>query len=1052
QEVPQTARVRQLIDEGTAMIVFYGHSSPTTLDFDIGKPEEYNNKGRYPMFYAIGCNTNTVFDVPSTLSEDYVFIEDRGTIGFFGSTSLTQLTNLSRYARGFYSNFGTESYGKTIGEIIRETIIDYEADNAFISQHIKHVLMFHGDPALRLYPHEHPDFVLNTQESVITPNLVSTQPDSFKVNLNLTNIGRGVRDSLTIVINQILSSGEKQFLATTRILSPKSEIILSMNLPVLKKVDNIGKNQLEIILDPENDIEEGSIQAEGNNTSSLPLFIINNDVRPIYPVNYGIVSESEVILQASSTNTFSENTRFYAEIDTTANFDSPVKELTEIEQKGGLISWQPSLRLEENTTYYWRVSVDSSLTTGFGFNWQTSSFTYLPESSNGWNQSHFQQLDDNELNLLNFEEANQVFADRAIEFGVQTSSYSTLGSFDIGVTREGFNLFSSGRCSGAQSLWVAVFDPVTLKVRRRGSEAPEAFNCFGSGGYVLSVNLNSRSDRSRIADFFENNIRDNDYVIAFTTKQEGNTFNASEWAADSIEYGTNIFQVFEKYGATQIRDLVERETPYLFVFQKGETDFFPLEQHAINDTEIIQAKTFFNGRSDSGSIKTNQIGPANNWSQLLWNLSEQETRDSVSVDVFGMDEEGTEVLIYEKVLDKEIDLSSVSASKYPYLKLVWNTKDAVNLTPAQLDYWRVLYEPLPELALAPNLSFDFQSDTLQRGESLKMKLAVANTGLIDVDSVEMRYTLIDEENREQQFDLKEKALNSQDTLVTDLNISTADLKGGYQLLIEANPKRSPQEQFFFNNTGVIPFFVEADERNPLLDVTFDGTRIMNGDIVAAKPQIVVNLRDENRFLALNDTSLMQVGVLYPSGELRKFYFGSELMEFFPADENNLEKENIARIEFQPIFTESGTYQLQLLAEDRANNQSGEFLYTVDFEVITESQISNVFNYPNPFSTSTQFVFTLTGSDIPEDMRIQIMTVSGRVVREISMAELGNVRIGNNRSQFKWDGTDEFGDRLANGVYLYRVLVKGQNDVEFEKFENDTDQYFEGGIGKMVIIR
>lgn len=1054
QEIPQTEQVRNLIDEGAAMIVFYGHSSPTTLDFDIGKPEEYNNKGRYPIFYAIGCNTNRVFDAPATLSEDYVFIEDKGTVGFFGSTSLTQLTNLSRYARGFYENFGNASYGQTIGETVRATIIDYEADNAFISQHIKHVLMFHGDPALRLYPHQYPDFVLNSQESVITPNLVSTQLDSFQISLNLTNIGRGTRDSITVTINQISSNGKKQFLISSRIPSPKFETRLSLNLPVLKNVDNIGKNQLEVIVDPENNIEEGSIQAESNNTSLLPFFIIDNDVRPIYPSNYGIVSKPEVMLRASSTNAFSDVTKFYIEIDTTENFNSSIKENTKIEQKGGLLSWKPSIILDENTTYYWRISIDSALTTGFGFNWQTSSFTYLPESSSGWNQSHFQQLDDNSLDSLSFEGSNQVFTDRAIEFGVETSSFSTSGLFDIGVTREGFSLFSPGRCSGSQSLWVAVFDPVTLRVRRRGSEAPEPFNCFGSGGYVLSINLNSRTDRSRIADFFENNIRDKDYVIAFTTKQEGDTFMAGEWAADSIEYGTNIFQVFEEYGATQIRNLVERETSYIFVFQKGETSFIPIEQHAINDIEVIEAKTFFNGTSDVALMRTEKIGPASSWKNLIWGWSdsEEEIADSVNVNVFGIEQDGKEVLLYEKVVEQDLNLSQIQALQYPYLKLVWNVKDEVNFTPLQLDYWQVLYDPLPELALAPNLSFDFQSDTLQRGESLKMKLAVANTSLIDVDSVDMRYTLIDEENQEQQFDLKEKALRSQDTLIADFNISTADLKGNYQLLVEANPKRNPQEQFFFNNTGAIPFFVEVDERNPLLDVTFDGARIMNGDIVAAKPQIVVNLRDENQYLALNDTSLMKVGVLYPSGELRKFYFGNNLMEFFPADENNLEKENIARIEFQPIFTESGTYQLQLLAEDRANNPSGEFLYTVDFEVITESQISNVFNYPNPFSTSTQFIFTLTGSDIPEDMRIQIMTVSGRVVREISMAELGNVRIGNNRSQFKWDGTDEFGDRLANGVYLYRVLVKGQNNVEFEKFENNTDQYFEGGIGKMVIIR
>ena len=45
-------------------------------------------------------------------------------------------------------------------------------------------------------------------------------------------------------------------------------------------------------------------------------------------------------------------------------------------------------------------------------------------------------------------------------------------------------------------------------------------------------------------------------------------------------------------------------------------------------------------------------------------------------------------------------------------------------------------------------------------------------------------------------------------------------------------------------------------------------------------------------------------------------------------------------------------------------------------------ISNLLNYPNPFTTSTAFVFTITGSEVPQNMRIQILTITGKVVREI----------------------------------------------------------------------
>jgi hypothetical protein len=53
------------------------------------------------------------------------------------------------------------------------------------------------------------------------------------------------------------------------------------------------------------------------------------------------------------------------------------------------------------------------------------------------------------------------------------------------------------------------------------------------------------------------------------------------------------------------------------------------------------------------------------------------------------------------------------------------------------------------------------------------------------------------------------------------------------------------------------------------------------------------------------------------------------------------------------------------------------------------------NYPNPFTTSTAFVFTLTGSTVPQNMKIEILTVSGKIVKEITKEQLGPIHIGNN---------------------------------------------------------
>ena len=80
-----------------------------------------------------------------------------------------------------------------------------------------------------------------------------------------------------------------------------------------------------------------------------------------------------------------------------------------------------------------------------------------------------------------------------------------------------------------------------------------------------------------------------------------------------------------------------------------------------------------------------------------------------------------------------------------------------------------------------------------------------------------------------------------------------------------------------------------------------------------------------------------------------------------------------------------------------------------------------------------------------------MTVTGKVVREITEAELGAIIIGRNITSYAWDGRDEFGDPLANGVYLYRVKAK-INGEEIKHRESGADTYFKEEFGKMYLMR
>ena len=225
----------------------------------------------------------------------------------------------------------------------------------------------------------------------------------------------------------------------------------------------------------------------------------------------------------------------------------------------------------------------------------------------------------------------------------------------------------------------------------------------------------------------------------------------------------------------------------------------------------------------------------------------------------------------------------------------------------------------------------------------------------------------------------------------------------------------------------------------------------------ANPHILIKLKDESKYLLLDDTSSFKIQLQYPDGSVRRFYFTNDTLRFTPATPGSTD--NTATVDFTPYLPHDGTYQLIIHAQDKTGNPAGNADYSISFDVYNKPMISNMFNYPNPFTTSTAFVFTITGSQLPQNIRIQILTITGKIVREITQAELGPLHIGRNITEFKWDGTDQYGQKLANGVYLYRVLTN-LNGNALSKFptydaggnEVNTDKYFNKGYGKMYLMR
>ncbi len=123
--------------------------------------------------------------------------------------------------------------------------------------------------------------------------------------------------------------------------------------------------------------------------------------------------------------------------------------------------------------------------------------------------------------------------------------------------------------------------------------------------------------------------------------------------------------------------------------------------------------------------------------------------------------------------------------------------------------------------------------------------------------------------------------------------------------------------------------------------------------------------------------------------------------------------------------------LTLEASDNVGQRSAA---TVTFALSGSAQeagplLGQVYNLPNPTESGTRFLFDLGET---ADVEIALYTVTGRKIKTLSEFEVTPAR---GRSEgVAWDGRDEDGDRLANGVYFYRVVARTSSGQRAEKIE------------------
>ena len=430
------------------------------------------------------------------------------------------------------------------------------------------------------------------------------------------------------------------------------------------------------------------------------------------------------------------------------------------------------------------------------------------------------------------------------------------------------------------------------------------------------------------------------------------------------------------------------------------------------DTLVVPKFGKFSGYyvDANGTITTKQVGPVAWWNNLKYDFTNPSPTGEYSTVLLGQNADTKIWDTLEVNLQDSVSLSEINSNLYPYLKLKFDLTDSTFTTtePMELKSVQFDYQPLSDVYVERE-DFNFHQDSLLQGYPVTFDFKARSFGDLSADSLRLDFYLNGLDSLIYSPIVNVPADSFSNTV--EYTIDTRKMLFENEITLSAEqPKR---EYFYFNNLIDQQFFVARDSIRPIFDVKFDGQEIIDKDIVSSTPTVVITLED-NSPLEI-DTSFFTMVHTYKDKNITKVlrFYQPEITHDYQGPGSTF------NITWKPTL-EDGEHVLEVLAKDASGNFFDSTSYRVIFYVYNENDISEVYNYPNPFARTTHFTFILKGNNKPDELDIKIYTIAGRLVRDI---KLSPTQLITNFNKIYWDGRDEDGDEVGNGVYLYKVIAK-----------------------------
>jgi len=239
--------------------------------------------------------------------------------------------------------------------------------------------------------------------------------------------------------------------------------------------------------------------------------------------------------------------------------------------------------------------------------------------------------------------------------------------------------------------------------------------------------------------------------------------------------------------------------------------------------------------------------------------------------------------------------------------------------------------------------------------------------------------------------------------------------------------RVPKDISYSDNTGLLRIYLSSDDVSEGALGYFSNIHLAGGTESADNTGPIISFETNNRRVLRSGDHLYKEDELFvrisdPLGINLTGEVGHEIKLTNLASETS--KDLTSGFVYDLDQIQTGTAEINLSdftdglsisvkAWDNANNPS-ETELRLSLSDSDKLHLYHVLNFPNPFSTSTQFTFEITAA---ADVTISIYTLGGRKIKSIENYFSAGYH------SIDWDGRDAFGHRIANGSYIYEITAE-----------------------------